>query len=207
MVRIAVLVSGSGTNLQAIIEAIANDEIENAEIRLVVSDRRDAYALDRALNNGIDTLFLSKKEYSSDVEFCQALEKKMEQFDIDLIVLAGFLSILSDDFVQRYEGRIMNIHPSLLPAFGGSGFWGLRVHKAALEAGVKVTGASVHFVTSDIDAGPIILQKAIEVPPGISEKELQKLVMNKCEWLILPRAIDLFCNNRIDLKDKLVTIK
>ena len=189
--RIAVLVSGGGTNLQALIDAQASGIIRSGEICLVLSSKADAYALERAKNAGIDGLVVSKKELGSQDAFESQLLALLKQYDIDLIVLAGFMSILSESFIKMYENRILNVHPSLIPSFCGQGFYGLRVHQAALEYGVKVTGATVHFVNEIPDGGKIILQKAVEILEGDTPEILQKRVMEQAEWLLLPKATEL----------------
>ncbi len=188
--KVAVLVSGGGTNLQAIIDAEKNGIINSGSVKLVISDKSTAYALERAKNAGIKTVVVSKKECASRVKFenkiCEALDKN----NIDLIVLAGFLCILSADFTRKYERRIINVHPSLIPSFCGDGFYGLKVHEAALAKGVKVTGATVHFVNEIPDGGEIILQKAVKVRDGDTPEILQKRVMRLAEWKILPAAVE-----------------
>ena len=188
--KVAVLVSGGGTNLQAIIDAEKNGIIGSGSVKLVIADKSTAYALERAKNAGIKTVVVSKKDCASRVEFenriCEALDKN----NIDLIVLAGFLCILSADFTRKYERRIINVHPSLIPSFCGDGFYGLKVHEAALAKGVKVTGATVHFVNEIPDGGEIILQKAVKVRDGDTPEILQKRVMRLAEWKILPAAVE-----------------
>ena len=187
--RIAVLVSGGGTNLQALINAQQNGHLHSGEICLVISNKPDVYALERAENAGIEAIVLNKKELGNDI-FEQQLVSVLEEKGIDLIVLAGFLCILSHSFVSRYPRRIINIHPSLIPAFCGDGFYGIRVHEEALKRGVKITGATVHFVNEITDGGEIIMQKAVAIPEGISAPELQRLVMEEAEWIILPQAVE-----------------
>ena len=188
--RIAVMVSGGGTNLQAILDAQNSGVITSGEVVLVISNNRDAYALTRAANAGIKGLYISKKELITQEAFEAALIAALEENAIDLIVLAGFLSILSADFTARYPRRILNIHPSLIPSFCGKGYYGLRVHEAALAKGVKVTGATVHFVNEIPDGGEIIAQKAVEVLPDDTPETLQRRVMEQAEWVILPQAAE-----------------
>ena len=188
--RIAVLVSGGGTNLQALIDAQKSGLLCSGEIALVVSNNPNAYALERAKNAGIESCVLVKKELGSQQAFEEALASKLEGKGIQLIILAGFMSILSGSFTDKYPKRILNVHPSLIPAFCGEGFYGLRVHEAALEKGVKVTGATVHYVNKIPDGGEIIAQKAVEILPGDTPEVLQKRVMEQAEWLLLPRAAE-----------------
>lgn len=188
--RIAVLVSGGGTNLQALIDAQKSGLLCSGEIALVVSNNPNAYALERAKNAGIESCVLVKKELGSQQTFEEALASKLEEKGIQLIILAGFMSILSGSFTDKYPKRILNVHPSLIPAFCGEGFYGLRVHEAALEKGVKVTGATVHYVNQIPDGGEIIAQKAVEILPGDTPEVLQKRVMEQAEWLLLPRAAE-----------------
>ena len=191
-VRIAVLVSGGGTNLQALIDAQKAGNIKSGEIELVVASNDKAYALQRAAAAGIETAVASKKELGSQSRFEEALCALMTEKDIDLIVMAGFMSILTKDFTDKYPMRIINIHPSLIPSFCGKGFYGLHVHEAALEYGVKVTGATVHYVNEIPDGGRIIMQKAVEVKDGDSPETLQRRVMEEAEWKILPEAVEIF---------------
>lgn len=200
MLKIAVLVSGGGTNLQAIIDGIKNRTIANTEIKVVISNNAGAFALKRAENNGIDAVCISPKNYESREIFNDALLAKIDEYGVDLIVLAGFLVRIPEKLVEKYHGRIINIHPSLIPSFCGVGFYGLRVHEAALERGVKVTGATVHFVDSGMDTGPIILQKAVYVEDNDTPETLQKRVMEQAEWQILPQAINLIATGKITLK-------
>lgn len=188
--RIAVLVSGGGTNLQAIIDAERSGIIESGEVVLVVSSNPSAYALERAKNVGIDAICVSRKACASQEEFEAAITAALEEHSIDLIVLAGFMSILSENFTRRYPRRIINVHPSLIPSFCGEGFYGLRVHEAALAKGVKVTGATVHFVNEIPDGGEIIMQQAVNVEDGDTPETLQKRVMQQAEWNILPAAVE-----------------
>ncbi len=195
--RIVVLVSGGGTNLQAIIDRIKDNTITNTEIAEVVSNNPNAYALTRAKDNGISGKCISPKDFDSRDEFNKALVDEMDRINPDLIVLAGFLVNIPAEMVKKYTRKIINIHPSLIPAFCGKGFYGLKVHEGALERGVKITGATVHFVDEGTDTGPIILQKAVEVLDGDTPKILQKRVMEQAEWVILPQAIDMIANGRI----------
>ena len=188
--KIAVLVSGGGTNLQALIDAQNSGIIHSGEITLVISNNQNAYALTRAENAGIKALYISKKELKTQEAFETAMIDALEENGIDLIVLAGFMSILSERFTSRYDHRILNIHPSLIPSFCGSGYYGLRVHEAALEKGVKVTGATVHFVNEIPDGGEIIAQKAVEVMDGDTPELLQRRVMEQAEWIILPESVE-----------------
>ena len=199
--RIAVMGSGGGTNLQAIIDAIASGKIRNTRIVRVISNRRDAYALERAAKAGIDAVAVSRTDYQDKESFEKALIRAVDEADADLIVLAGFLVVLPAELTDRYEGRMINIHPSLIPSFCGKGYYGLKVHEEALKRGVKVTGATVHFVDSGCDTGPIIMQKAVEVQDGDTPEILQKRVMEQAEWVILPEAIDRLANNRT-VRDK-----
>ncbi|MBR0446996.1 MAG: phosphoribosylglycinamide formyltransferase [Clostridia bacterium] len=189
--RIAVLVSGGGTNLQALIDAQGRGEIVSGEIALVISNKADAYALTRAEAAGIPAVVITKAACGSQEDFEEALLAQLAACDIDLIVLAGFMSILSKGFTDAYEKRILNVHPSLIPAFCGEGFYGLRVHRAALDYGVKVTGATVHYVNEIPDGGEIILQKAVEIEAGDTPETLQRRVMEQAEWKILPRAVEI----------------
>lgn len=199
MKQIAVFVSGGGTNLQALIDAEARGEIKNGKITLVLASNENAYALKRAENAGIETVVVNKKNYPSKAEYDAAVLEALEGKNIDLIVLAGFLTILGEDLVKQYRNRIINIHPSLIPLFCGDGFYGKRVHTAVLESGVKVTGATAHFVNEITDGGAIILQKAVPVEQGDNEDILQYRVMRQAEWEILPKAVSLFCEDRIKI--------
>lgn len=207
MLRILVCVSGGGTNLQAILDAIDSGKITNAEVAAVISNNADAYALERARNKGIEAVCLSPKDYESREVFNRALTDKAKEINPDLIVLAGFLVAIPPMMIEAFENKIINIHPSLIPSFCGVGYYGLRVHEAVLARGVKVTGATVHFVDSGMDTGPIILQKAVEVKPGDTPKSLQLRVMEEAEWQILPRAIDLIANDRVEVVEGKATIK
>ncbi|MBR1534730.1 MAG: phosphoribosylglycinamide formyltransferase [Ruminococcus sp.] len=188
--RIAVLVSGGGTNLQAILDAQQSGVIHSGEVVLVISNNKDAYALTRAAKAGIKGLYISKKELKSQAAFEAAVVNAMEEYEIDLIVLAGFMSILSEGFTSKYPKRIINVHPALIPSFCGKGYYGLKVHEAALEKGVKVTGATVHFVNEIPDGGEIIAQKAVEVMDGDTPEVLQRRVMEQAEWIILPQSVE-----------------
>ncbi|MCF0131171.1 MAG: phosphoribosylglycinamide formyltransferase [Pseudobutyrivibrio sp.] len=192
--KIAVLVSGGGTNLQAIIDSINSGAITNTEIAVVISNNKNAYALERAKNAGIEALCISPKDYDTREQFNEAFLDKLNSYNVDLVVLAGFLVVIPKTMIQQYKNKIINIHPSLIPSFCGTGFYGLKVHEAALERGVKVTGATVHYVDEGTDTGPIILQKAVEIPEGITAKELQQKVMEEAEWKILPQAINMIAN-------------
>lgn len=189
--KIVVLVSGGGTNLQAIIDGINNKTIRNTKIVEVVSNNANAYALTRAKDNGIPGKCISPKEFADRDDFNKALVEEMDRLSPDLIVLAGFLVNIPAEMVAKYEGKIINIHPSLIPSFCGKGFYGLKVHEGALKRGVKITGATVHFVDEGTDTGPIILQKAVEVKPDDTPETLQRRVMEEAEWVILPKAIDM----------------
>lgn len=197
MLRVCVCVSGGGTNLQAIMDAIDSGKITNAEIVRVISNNKIAYALERAKNHGIDAVAVSPKDYETRELFNQALLDTINEVQPDLIVLAGFLVVIPKEMIAQYRNRIINIHPSLIPSFCGTGYYGLKVHEAALERGVKVTGATVHFVDEGTDTGPIILQKAVYVEPGDTPKVLQQRVMEQAEWQILPQAIDMIANGRL----------
>lgn len=195
MLRVGVMVSGGGTNLQAILDAMDQGNITNAQVAVVFSNNKNAYALERARNHGIDTVAMSPKEFESRAAFNQAFLEKVDEYRLDLIVLAGFLVTIPEEMTQKYERRIINIHPSLIPSFCGVGYYGLKVHEAALERGVKVTGATVHYVDSGMDTGPIILQKAVEVREGDTPEILQRRVMEEAEWVILPQAIHQIANS------------
>ena len=195
--KIAVLVSGGGTNLQAIIDAIASGKITNTEIALVISNKEGAYALKRAEQAGIKGAVISPKQYADKEEYSQDMIKTIKDAGCELIVLAGFLVVLPESFVNAFEGKIINIHPSLIPSFCGDGFYGLKVHEKALERGVKVTGATVHYVDSGTDTGPIIDQKAVFIKADDTPETLQRRVMEEAEWVILPKAIDDIANHRI----------
>ena len=206
MLKIAVLVSGGGTNLQAIIDAIDAGTITNTAIDVVISNNANAYALERAKKHGIAAMCLSPKSYETREQFNDALTQAIVDRQIDLVVLAGYLVIIPPQLIAAYKNRIINIHPSLIPSFCGTGFYGLKVHEEALKRGVKVTGATCHFVDEGTDTGPIILQKAVEVQPDDTPKTLQQRVMEQAEWIIMPRAIDLIANGNIQVEDGIVKI-
>ena len=197
MLKVGVMVSGGGTNLQAILDAVDAGKIRNASIEVVVSNNPGAYALERAKNHGIPAVCLSPKDFESREAFNEAFLAKVDEYDLDLIVLAGFLVKIPEAMVEKYEHRIINVHPSLIPSFCGVGYYGLKVHEAALARGVKVTGATVHFVDGGMDTGPIILQKAVDVLPGDTPEVLQRRVMEQAEWVSLPKAIDMIANKEI----------
>ena len=197
MLKVAVLVSGGGTNLQAILDAVDSGKITNAKVEKVISNVAGAYALERAANHGVAGVTLRRKDFEHKQAWEKALIAEIEDCGAQLIVLAGFMAILSEDFTKHFENRIINVHPSLIPSFCGEGMYGLHVHEAALAKGVKVTGATVHFVNEEVDGGRIIAQKAVEVQPGDTPEILQKRVMQQAEWIILPQAIDDIANNRI----------
>ena len=197
MRNIAVLVSGGGTNLQAILESERRGENPNGKVTLVVASKPGVYALERAKNFGVPGVVVRRKDYSTAEEFDTALLNVLREHHIDLVVLAGFLSVLGPSVIAAYPDRILNVHPSLIPSFCGPGFYGLRVHEAALARGVKVTGATVHFVNEVCDGGPILLQKAVEVQPGDTPETLQKRVMVEAEWQLLPKAIAMVCNGEV----------
>ena len=206
MLKIAVLVSGGGTNLQAIIDKIAEGMITNTEIAVVISNK-NAYALERAKQAGIEAVCVSPKDYENREQFNQEFLKTLDSYQVDLVVLAGFLVVIPPAMIQKYENRIINIHPSLIPSFCGTGYYGLKVHEGALARGVKVTGATVHFVDEGTDTGPIILQKAVEVQNGDTPEILQRRVMEQAEWEILPRAIHLIANGKVTVKDKKAVVE
>ncbi len=206
MLKIAVLVSGGGTNLQAIINNIENKNIINAKIEVVISNNKKAFALERAKNHGIEARAISPKDYATREEFNNELLESIKSFDVDLIVLAGFLVVVPSIIIENYKGKIINIHPSLIPSFCGTGYYGLKVHEAALERGVKLTGATVHFVDEGTDTGPIILQKSVKIMEDDTSEILQKRVMEEAEWIILPKAINLIANNKINIIDNKVKI-
>ena len=207
MLRLGILVSGGGTNLQAIIDEINGGELANCEIATVVSSKPGVYALERAANNGIPTACISRKSFTLPEEYEQALTMHFKQFSVDLVVLAGFLSMLPQGFVTSYRNRIINIHPSLIPSFCGKGYYGFIPHQKVLEYGVKVTGATVHFVDFEYDSGPIILQKAVEVLYDDTPESLQQRVMQQAEWKLLPLAIKLYSEGRLSLEGRKVVIK
>lgn len=197
MLKVAVLVSGGGTNLQAIIDAVNEGKITNAEISLVISNNKNAYALERAKNAGIASMCISPKEYAIRDDFHVALTETLKNAGVDLVVLAGYLVAIPEMLVKEFPNKIINVHPSLIPSFCGVGYYGLKVHEAALARGVKVTGATVHFVDCGMDTGPIILQKAVDIEAGDTPEVLQRRVMEQAEWVILPRAIDMIANGKI----------
>ena len=204
MLKMAVLVSGGGTNLQAIMDKIDDGSITNAEISVVISNNPNAYALERAKNHGIEARCISPKQYESRAQFNEALLAAIQSYQVDLVVLAGCLVVIPEIMVKAYPNRIINIHPALIPSFCGTGYYGLKVHEAVLARGVKVTGATVHFVDEGTDTGPIILQKAVEVQEGDTPELLQRRVMEQAEWEIMPQAIDMIANGRIQVVDGLV---
>ncbi len=206
MLKIAVCVSGGGTNLQAIMDAIDRGTVTNAQIAGVISNNPNAYALKRAAGRGISAVCVSPKDYGSREQFNRAFLETLDSFAADLVVLAGFLVVIPPQVIEKYRNRIINIHPSLIPSFCGKGYYGLKVHEGALARGVKVTGATVHFVDEGTDTGPIILQKAVEVLPGDTPEILQKRVMEQAEWVILPQAVDLIANGRVSVQDGQVRI-
>ena len=193
MVKIGVLVSGGGTNLQALLDAQKRGEIPDGEISLVIASRKKAYALERARMAGAPALALPRRDYENPADYDAALLAALQEAGVELVVLAGFLCVLGEKMLKGYEGRIVNVHPSLIPAFCGDGFYGLHVHEAALERGVKVTGATVHLVNEVTDGGPILLQKAVEVLEGDTPESLQKRVMEQAEWVLLPQAVSMLC--------------
>ena len=201
MLKLSVLVSGGGTNLQAIIDGIENQTITNAEINVVISNNKNAYALERAKKHNIDAVALSPKDFESRELFNEALYQELVDRKIDLIVLAGCLVVIPEKIIKTFENRIINIHPSLIPSFCGTGYYGLKVHEKALERGVKVSGATVHFVDEGTDTGPIINQKAVYVEEGDTPETLQRRIMEQAEWVIMPKAIDDIANGRICVKD------
>ena len=193
MVKIGVLVSGGGTNLQALLDAQKRGEIPDGEISLVIASRKKAYALERAREAGVPALALPRRDYETTADYDAALLTALQEAGVELVVLAGFLCVLGEKMLRGYEGRIVNVHPSLIPAFCGDGFYGLHVHEAALRRGVKVTGATVHLVNEVTDGGPILLQKAVEVLEGDTPESLQKRVMEQAEWVLLPQAVSMLC--------------
>jgi phosphoribosylglycinamide formyltransferase-1 len=207
MLKIAVCVSGGGTNLQAIIDAIESGRITNARIKVVISNNANAYALERAKNHGIEAICVSPKEYADRAQFNRAFLETLDSYQVDLVVLAGFLVVIPPEMIEKYRNRIINIHPSLIPSFCGTGYYGLHVHEGVLARGVKVTGATVHFVDEGTDTGPIILQKAVEVCEGDTPEVLQRRVMEQAEWVILPRAIDLIANGKVQVEAGHVSIR
>ena len=207
MTNIAVLVSGGGTNLQALIDAEHRGELGNGKISLVIASKPDVYALERAKNNGIKSLVVARKDYDSIAAYSKALADTLESEKTELVVLAGFLTIIDEQVYERFPNKILNVHPALIPSFCGKGFYGLHVHEAALEKGVKVSGATVHIVTPECDAGPIVLQKAVDVKQDDTPETLQRRIMEEAEWKILPAAVKLFCDGAITVKNNKVYIK
>ena len=206
MKKIAVLVSGGGTNLQALIDAQSRGEIVGGEITAVISSTPDAYALERAAKAGIPGFVVARKAYDSNQAMTVALVDKLQELDIDLVVLAGFMVILTGEMVKSYPNAILNVHPALIPSFAGPGCYGLHVHEKALEYGVKLSGATVHFVSEECDGGPIILQKAVEVLPDDTSEVLQRRIMEQAEWKLLPRAVSLFCQDKLRVEGRTVRI-
>ena len=205
--KIAVLVSGGGTNLQALIDAEKRGELGNGKITLVIASKPGVYALERAANAGIEGRVLARKDYDSIAAYSKALADEMTAAGIDLVVLAGFLTIIDEQVYEAFPNKILNVHPALIPSFCGKGFYGLHVHEAALAKGVKVSGATVHIVTPECDAGPIVLQKAVEVKQDDTPEVLQRRIMEEAEWKILPEAVRLFCEDRITVENNKVYIK
>lgn len=197
MLRVGVMVSGGGTNLQAILDAIDSGKITNAKVEVVISNNPGAYALERARNHGIEAVCISPKSFENRTAFNEVFLKKTDEYNLDLIVLAGFLVTIPEEMIRKYRNKIINIHPSLIPSFCGVGYYGLKVHEAALARGVKVTGATVHYVDEGVDSGPILLQKAVEVQPGDTPQVLQRRVMEQAEWIILPEAVNKIANGLI----------
>lgn len=206
MLNIAVLVSGGGTNLQALIDAEASGQIDNGRIACVVASKPDIFALERAERANIPSEIIRRKEFATQDDYDDELIRVLESYEIDLVVLAGFMTIISDRVIDRFRNRIINIHPSLIPSFCGEGFYGLKVHEAALEKGVKVSGATVHFVNEICDGGPIILQKAVDVRDDDTPETLQLRIMEQAEWKILPRAVSLYCSGRLTVESNQVKI-
>ena len=207
MLNIGVLVSGGGTNLQAIIDGIENGNITNTNIKVVISNTKNAFALERAKNHDIEAKAVSPKDYATREEFNEDLVRILDTYNLNLIVLAGCLVVLPEALIKKYKNKIINIHPSLIPAFCGTGYYGLKVHEKALERGVKVTGATVHFVDEGTDTGPIIFQKTVEVLDDDTAEVLQKRVMEQAEWVIMPKAIDAIANGKVSIVDNKVIVK
>ena len=205
--KIAVLVSGGGTNLQALIDAQKRGELGCGEISLVLSSKDGVYALERAQKNGIATLVLARKDYPTIKDYSKALALALAEAEVDVVVLAGFLTIFDEQVYERFPGRILNVHPALIPSFCGKGFYGLHVHEAALAKGVKLSGATVHIVTPECDGGPIVLQKAVEVKEDDTPETLQRRIMEEAEWKILPKAVQLLCDGRLEISGQKVKIK
>ena len=206
MVRIAVLVSGGGTNLQALIDAQGRGEIPDGQIAAVISSSPDAFALERAKKAGIPGYVINRKDFASNQAMTVALTQQLKELDIGLVVLAGFMYILTPELIDAYPNAILNVHPALIPSFCGEGFYGLHVHEASLAYGVKVTGATVHFVSEDCDGGPIVLQQAVPIEEGDTAEVLQRRVMEQAEWKILPRAVALFCAKKLRVEGRIVHI-
>ena len=206
MVRIAVLVSGGGTNLQALIDAQGRGEIPDGQIAAVISSSPDAFALERAKKAGIPGYVINRKDFASNQAMTVALTQQLKELDIGLVVLAGFMYILTPELIDAYPNAILNVHPALIPSFCGEGFYGLHVHEAALAYGVKVTGATVHFVSEEPDGGPIVLQQAVDIRDGDTPETLQRRVMEQAEWKILPRAVALFCAKKLRVEGRIVHI-
>lgn len=204
--RIAVLVSGGGTNLQALIDAQRRGDIINGEIAAVIASKPGVYALERARRAGIPGYVVARRDYPSNQAMTTALVDKLKRLDIDLVVLAGFMVILTEEMVRAYPNAILNVHPALIPSFCGEGYYGLHVHERALEYGVKVSGATVHFVSEECDGGPIVLQKAVAVEENDTPETLQRRIMEQAEWVILPRAVSLFCQGRLKVEGRIVRI-
>ena len=207
MKKIVVLVSGGGTNLQALIDAATNGKIPNGSITCVISSKEGAYALERAKNHGIKIRTIARKEYADAADYSKAILEALTEEQADLVVYAGFMTILDEQVVRAFPNKMMNVHPALIPSFCGKGYYGLKVHEEALKKGVKLTGATVHFVTEVCDGGPIILQKAVEVQENDTPEILQKRVMEQAEWKILPQAVALFCDDKLEVRDGRVRIK
>ena len=205
--RIAVLVSGGGTNLQALIDAQARGELGGGEITAVISSKAGAFALERAAKAGIPGYVLPRKEFDSNQAMTVALVRMLRELEVDLVVLAGCMIIFTQELVDAYPNAVMNVHPALIPSFCGEGFYGLHVHEAALKYGVKLSGATVHFVSAECDGGPIIAQKSVEVRPNDTPETLQKRIMEQAEWILLPQAVSLFCQDRITVEGRTVIIK
>ena len=206
MLKIGILVSGGGTNFQAIIDAISSGKLTDTEIVTVVSSNPNAFALERAKKHNINAICIRKKDYATDVLYQQALIDHMKEKEVELVVMAGFMVVIGSLFIKEFENKIINIHPSLIPSFCGNGYYGLKVHEAALKKGVKITGATVHFVTEETDAGPIIMQKPVAVLEGDTPEQLQKRVMEQAEWDILPNSIQLFAHHRLKVIENHVKI-
>ena len=206
MKKIAVLVSGGGTNLQALIDAQGRGEIAGGSIAAVLSSSPKAYALERAAKAGIPGYVVARKDYPSNQAMTVALVEKLKELEIDLVVLAGFMVIVTEEMVQAYPNAILNVHPALIPSFAGPGCYGLHVHEKALEYGVKLSGATVHFVSEECDGGPIVLQKAVDVLPDDTPEVLQRRIMEQCEWQVLPRAVSLFCQDKLKVEGRVVRI-